>query len=404
MTTPESSDGPGTLPSWTDQMRLLDGLGERLIDKWRPDGATEAEIQDMNRLVLSILSEGYLCHVYADPKRTAFMPHWNYAFNQGGPNPDYVYSTAEVEGGGTYKISGFRGTTRFVEITQQTWMFLAPKLIETGGTVQGTHDLDDLTLGDDGYFSVILSGERPEGHDGDWWKLGTETRRLTLRRCSCDWRNEVDARIAIQRLDDPGEDMSPQESARRFSELARWIEDMIDFDMQLIRWYREHHGVNQVLRSKKIDTMGGLPRQAYYDGMHEITDDEALIYETELPEKVRYWQVLVGDDRFCTVDWVNRQSSLNDHQARIDSDGKFRAVISKRDPGVPNWLDKANYPWGVIQMRFFVATDYPDPVVTKVPFDEIRQRLPADTPVVTPDERRLQLQDRREAALLRRIW
>jgi hypothetical protein len=400
--TPTHASGP--LPSWTDQMRLLDGLAERLIDRWRPEGATEAEIQDMNRLVLSMVSEGYLCHVYADPRRPAFMPHWNYAFNQGGPNPDYVYSTAEVEGSGVYRISGFRGTTRFVEITQQTWLFLAPALIQNGGVVPGTHDLDDLALDDDGYFSVILSGERPDGYDGDWWQLGPDTKRLTMRRCACDWRNEVDARIAIQRLDDPGEDMTPEESAKRFSELAPWVEQMIDFDMQLIRYYREHHGVNVLIRSTKIDKMGGLPRQAYYDGMHEITDDECLIVETDLPKRVRYWQILVGDDRFCTVDWVNRQSSLNDHQARIDTDGKLRAVISKRDPGVPNWLDKADYPWGVIQLRWFVASDHPDPVVTKVPFDEVRSHLPADTPVVTREERTVQLQDRREAALLRRIW
>jgi hypothetical protein len=102
----------------------------------------------------------------------------------------------------------------------------------------------------------------------------------------------------------------------------RWIEDMITFDMDLIRYYREHHGVNEFRRSSKIDDMGGLPRQAYYDGIHELTDDEALILESEIPEECRYWQALVGDDRFCTVDWVNRQSSLNDAQAHIDSDGK----------------------------------------------------------------------------------
>jgi hypothetical protein len=395
---------PSSLPTWTDQMRLLEGVGERLVAKWRPDGATEAEVQDMNKLALSILAEGYLCHVYTDTKRPVFMPHWNYAFNQGGPDPDYVYSTAEIEPGGVYRISGFRGTSRFVEITQQVWNFLAPSLINDGHKVGGSHDLDDLTLDPDGYFSVVLSPERPAGYDGDWWKLGPGSRRLTLRRCSCDWRNEVDARIAIQRLDDPGADMAPEETARRFSELARWIEEMIDFDMQLIRYYREHHGVNTIRRSTKIDDMGGLPKQAYYDGMHEITDDEALILETDLPQQCRYWQVLVGDDRFCTVDWVNRQSSLNDVQARLDTDGRFRAVISRRDPGVPNWLDKADYTWGIVQLRWNRASDHPDPTMKKVRFDEVRAHLPADTPVVTPDERRQQLSARREAAQLRRIW
>src|SRR5262245_20890073 len=162
--------------------------------------------------------------------------------------------------------------------------------------------------------------------------------------------------------------MSPAESARRFADLAAWVEGMIAFDMKLVRYYREHHGINTLLRSKKIDEMGGLPKQVYYDGIHEIADDEALIIETELPRQCRYWQVLVADARFCTVDWVNRQSSLNDAQARLDADGRFRAVISRLDPGVPNWLDKADYPWGVIQLRWNHASDHPDPTITKVPF------------------------------------
>jgi hypothetical protein len=169
----------------------------------------------------------------------------------------------------------------------------------------------------------------------------------------------------------------------------------------------EPHGVVEaeaLLRSTKIDSMGGLPKQAYYDGIHEIDDTEALIIETALPKQCRYWQALVADDRFCTVDWVNRQSSLNDAQAHIDSDGTFRAVVSRLDPGVPNWLDKADHPWGVIQMRWNQASDYPDPTITKVPFADVRAHLPADTPTVTPGERVAQLRARREGAQLRRIW
>jgi hypothetical protein len=104
------------------------------------------------------------------------------------------------------------------------------------------------------------------------------------------------------------------------------------------------------------------------------------------------------------VDWVNRQSSLNDAQAHIDADGCFRAVISHRDPGVPNWLDKADYPWGVIQMRFYRASSYPVPTMKKVPVREVREHLPAATPVVTLEQRREQLRARREGAQLRRIW
>ena len=392
------------LPSWADQMDALKGVSDKLVATWRPDGATDAELQDMNKLALSILACGYLCRVYTDSRRPVFMPLWNYAFNQGGPDPDYVYSTTEVEANGVYRISGYRGTTRFVEITQQSFDMMMPRDIDQGSPVPHTHDLDDLQLDADGYFSVILSAERPAGYTGDWWELDPRAPRLLMRKCACDWKTEVDARVAIDRLDDNGADMTPEEIARRFSDMAAWIDGMIQFDMQLVRYYREHHGVNEFKRSSKIDSMGGLPKQAYYDGIHEITDDEALILETDLPREVRYWQALVGDDRFCTVDWVNRQSSLNDVQAHIDSDGRFRAVISRLDPGVPNWLDKGDYPWGIIQMRWNRASDYPDPTMTKVAFADLRKHLPDDTPVVTPEERREQLRLRREGAQLRRIW
>src|SRR5215468_5327451 len=395
---------PHALPSWADQMKALEGVGDNLIAKWRPDGATEAETQDMNKLALSILACGYLCHVYTDARRPAFMPLWNYAFNQGGPDPDYVYSQMEVDPNGVYQISGYRGTTRFVEITQQAVKLLRPAMMDGGYRLDVTNDLDELSLGEDGYFSVILSAERPAGYEGDWWRLDAKARALLMRRCSCDWNREVDARVAVNRLDDGGADMTPEETARRFSEMAAWIEGMIEFDMRLVRYYREHHGINVLLRSTKIDEMGGLPKQAYYDGIHLIADDEALIVETPLPKKCRYWQILVADDRFSTVDWVNRQSSLNDVQARVDSDGVLRAVVSKQDPGVPNWLDKADFPWGILQMRFNHASDFPEASVTKVKVAEVRKHLPKDTPVVTPDERREQLRIRREGALLRRIW
>ncbi len=82
----------------------------------------------------------------------------------------------------------------------------------------------------------------------------------------------------------------------------------------------------------------------------------------------------------------------------------FRFVVSKQDPGVPNWLDKADYPWGIIQMRFNQGSDYPDPTIKKVKVTDVRDHLPADTPRVTPAQRAESLRRRREGAQLRRIW
>jgi hypothetical protein len=398
------------LPTWQEQLRALDPVVDDLLEVWRPDGPTEAEVQDMNKLALSILACGYLCHAYTDATRPVFMPLWNYACNQGGPNPDYVYLQTEIDEDGVYEITGFRGTTRFVEITQQQRRIMNMDLFtkprgDTPRRGPTTHELDDLTIGEDGSFRVVLSAERPDGHTGDWWQMDPGVQSLLVRRCACDWINEVDARIAINRLDARGDDMAPAEFAQRFSDMPQWIEGMIHFDMHLVRYYLEHHGRNVLLRSQWIQQGGGLAtKQAYYDGIHEITDDEALVVEFPVPDPCRYWQILVADDRFATVDWVNRQSSLNDVQAHVDDDGWFRGVVSKRDPGVWNWLDKADFPWGILQARFYQADEYPEATVTKVPVDRVLDHLPAGTRAVTPDEREAQLRQRRTGAQLRRIW
>lgn len=395
----------GTLPTWEEQLAKLEGVVDRLMAEWRPGGATEDELQDMNKYALSTLASAYYCHAYTDASRPVFMPLWNYASRQGGPNPDYVYSTTQVDPGGTYQITGYRGTSRFVEITQQAADFSRATLDPPKGPpLRETKDLDEFTVAADGSFSVILSAERPGGYDGDWWRLDPRACRLLMRKCACDWKNETDARVAISRLDDPGHDMTAEEFAARFADLPEWIEGRILHEIRLVRYYREHHGINVLTKSKWIQTVGGLAKQAYYDGVHEIDDDEALIVEVPLPSEVRYWQILVADDRFATVDWVNRLSSLNDVQAHVDPDGKLRAVVSRRDPGVWNWLDKAGYPWGIIQMRLYQASEHPETTVTKVKVADVARHLPPKTRFVSPAERSAQLAARREAAQLRQIW
>jgi hypothetical protein len=389
------------LPSWAEQIKSIEPVGDLLLKKWGRANLTEGERQDMYKLTLSALANGYLAQAYLDPARPVWAPMWNIAINLAGPSPDYVYMTTVIDPAGVYKISGFRGTARFVEITQQRWEMIGGA--EVQGPSPASGDLDDLQIGADGYFSVVLSPERPAGYSGDWWQLHPGVIRLLMRKCACDWRGEVDARIAINRLDEcpPA---TPADFARRFSSMAAWVEKIISFDISHARRYREHHGINVLTRSKIIENMGGLPAQIYYDGAYEIADDEALIVDTALPKTYRYWSILVADDRFSTVDWLNRQSSLNDVQARLDGDGRFRAVVSAKDPGVPNWLDKADNAWGILQLRWNKPSDAPDPIVTKVALADVRKHLPPETPVVTAAARKEQLRARREAAQLRQLW
>ena len=392
---------PLEMPEWTQVLERLAPVGDQLIERWGRTDPSADDRRDLLRLALSAVANGYLSHVALDPARPVWTPCWNISMNMGGPCPDYTYRTTDVDPLGTYRISGTRGSTRFVEISQQSYELLGHEGDTSVKPVQNS--LDDLTLDAAGRFSVILSPERPPNHEGDWWELRPTTVRLLLRQCAVDWIEEVDARLAIERLDDPPP-TTTAEIDRRIANLGRWAEGMVRFDIDLARWYRENHGVNVLTRSKKIESIGGMPDQVYYDGAYEIDDDEALVIETALPQESLYWSILVADDRFSTVDWANHQSSLNESQARIDDDGKFRAVISKRDPGVQNWLDKADNPWGIIQLRWKNPSDAPDPVVTRCKVDDVRNHLPAETPDYSPAARAEALSRRTVGYQLRLHW
>ena len=104
---------------------------------------------------------GYLCRVYTDARRPVFMPLWNYAFNQGGPDPDYVYSTTEIDPTACTGSPGYRGTTRFVEITQQSFDMMSPAHMDGSTRLRADQrPRRDVALDDDGSFSVVLSAGR----------------------------------------------------------------------------------------------------------------------------------------------------------------------------------------------------------------------------------------------------
>jgi hypothetical protein len=144
--------------------------------------------------------------------------------------------------------------------------------------------------------------------------------------------------------------------------------------------------------------------QHYFQGLFHLEPGHVLLLETALPRSVRYWNVQLTDPVWNTIDWLNRQSSLNGGQAICDADGRFRAVIALDDPGVPNWLDPGGWADGAIMLRWTQASDAPVPTLRSIRAEDLRAALPAETPVVTPDQRQDALRRRRRGVQLRRRW
>ncbi len=142
--------------------------------------------------------------------------------------------------------------------------------------------------------------------------------------------------------------------------------------------------------------MGAAAENKPVIGRWELGADEALILEVEPPEGV-YWSYSLGNPWWETIHYGRHQSSLNGHQAVVDSDGLVRVVLCRRDPGVANWLDTAGYTNGAMILRCVRTTTAPTPSTQVVAFDDIASALPADTKKVTTLERATVLDKRRRA-------
>ncbi len=384
----------------SDYLAELEQAVAQIANTWRPEDP--AYRADIYRQIMMQLSSGYFAFFHASPEHPDWSPLWNPVYTL-QPNPDDIYLYAPVSSRYRYRISGSRGTVKMLAFNTQAALAGFPGEVDMTGEHYADLDDRELDIDDQGNFEILLSAERPAGYGGNWLQIKPGAEALMVRQRSYDWLHETDANLAIECLDPVGPKprLTTEEIAERLGHMAA----MPGRAMQLFYWMqnqvREAVGVN-VFQPAPIG--GALSKQVYLPAVFEFAADEALILETELPELRPYWNFQLNDPYFNAVEYVYRLSSTNGHFARLSTDGRFRAVISLQDPGVPNWLDPAGFTEGTIYGRWYDCDACPTPTLKRVKFAELREHLPADTPVVSAAERAEELRQRVRACQRRRRW
>jgi hypothetical protein len=391
-----------SLQPWASYVDLLKAASEVELQLWDPlDEQLRAELY---RQFAMNLSQGYFLYFQADPDYPDWAPFENSVF-LAQPNPDAVYHFSAVSGEGVYRVSGNRGNVPVAGFATGKHMI---GMGNPPGPGFNNYDLNQLDIAEDGSFEVIFSSERPEGYQGDWLYLHPESRFLLLRQFSYDWGNERDVKVCIERLG--GQPLKPRMSVATIDQQLRDLfGGYVKRLSQLCQGIIANSRSNRPPHEMKLVTFAELGNgddwpQAYYECTYDLQSDEALILETELPERLVYWNVQVVDALWNQVELVHRQSSLNGHQADVNGDGKFRAVLSVEDPGVANWLDTGGNLKGMLIGRWYRSSSHPTPILKKVKLADLDEHLPLDTLRVTPVERGEALRVRRLGAQLRRRW
>lgn len=299
--------------------------------------------------------------------------------------PDALYVGSAIRGDAEYRVTGNRGSARFLHLQVMAGMGNAGDLVA-----------DDMTFDDQGRFELYLTKAQ---QGANWLPLREDASSLVVRQFFYDWEREVPAELTIECLT-PRPVRSEGTAVAPAARLARQIAALGDFvrDSLGFWWDVEEAGRAQGINAFRPPVVradiGGATENVTVWGSWDLADDEAVLIEFTPPPAL-YWSISFGNQWWETIDYAEHQSSLNGFQARLRQDGSFVGVLSHRDPGVANWLSTGGERRGAAIVRWVRAESAPVPACRVVPFDALAAELPEDTPTCTPAERDAALAARR---------
>lgn len=346
---------------------LLRQLDERYLG---PEWGNANFVSDGHRCLMHMLTQGFDLMVECDPERPVFRRIASANRKFSGDNSDAIYFMAFIRPDRAYRI---RGNTAGAVYTSFSFEV---------GTADGHYSQrvaraisdDELKIAPDGSYELILG---PEPRPGNWFRLDPGVGSLQTRhyfeeeQCVAADPSKV-IPLTIEALDAPGPRPAPTDASIAAA-LRRVITYVRGFTLDqppLMQRGKVPNWVstvpNQFNPAEKPGEMGlALVEAAYTMAPYYLQPDQALIMEGRFPQ-CRMANVCLWNHYLQTYDYETRTSSLNRKQTRLQPDGSFRIVVAHRDPGVPNWVDTAGQPYGMVYWRFLLPDEPVAPISTRV--------------------------------------
>lgn len=389
-TNPSATRAPAADPAlaaWSDFCRRLEAVGARMIEEDFPqDDAARAEgFRHLARVAAMALQ--WEIDV-ADTDFPMLYRQNDEHTKWGGPNVDNSYLRARIDGTSTYRLRGQVKEVHDLIVSTRTGDMHQQKF-----GVAGDLDSSELDIDADGRFTLAIG---PDVDPAEGIRTTPDTDHVGIRQYFVDWANESPGTFHLERVS-PGPALpaalTTEQIVERLDAAARWVEQVIVFWNQFLARSAASTPENGFAPPRAVG--GGSEDIAYGGGRFDLEEDQALLIEMTPPE-ARYWSLQwYTPSWFESPDFANRQTSLNNGQARVDADGKVRMVVSAKDPGIENWIDTAGHARGHLTYRYVWTKNRPTPNARLVALDELRSLLPADTPHFDAAARAAQIAIRR---------
>jgi hypothetical protein len=319
-------------------------------------------------LLSNALQHGFQCWFDIDPKRPLFHRWLSPTKKLLGDNPDAVYYGAIVDPAGSYRIHGNVHGASYTSFSVETG---AQEGHLSKGVISTLND-KEFEVAADGSYEIIAS---PDPQPGAWLRLEPGAGSITTRHY-WEWERSVAADptfhvpLWIEPIEDPGpappmDDAAVAAGIRRVINFARGATiDFPDLPPEVMpSWVSNeiNRFDNSAYEESNTEIGYAAADNAYLQARYELGPDQALIMHGRFP-RCRFANVVIWNHRLQTPPYRHRRVSLNRNQIHYEPDGSFRVVIAHRDPGMPNWIDAAGLPTGMIFWRFLLPEEPPPPI------------------------------------------
>ncbi len=308
-------------------------------------------------------------------------------------NPDSVYRTIPISGAERYII---RGKVHYPRLTENYYTLWNAHM----GTVD-VLDGKSLVLDKDGNFEIFVDSDE-KGSRANHVKSSPEAVEFYIRDVVTDWANERPSDLTIERLGG-----APKKPERTFDQKVADAQAMVIKNIDnTMRWNRQalDKPVNMFDFVIDRDTDGALRNQVYIMGHFQLADDEGLLVNVDLGG-AHYFIAPITNLWGTTNDIVHENGSMNLTQMKRDSDGAVRLLVSRKDPGVWNWLDTNDMQDGIMTLRWAeFETGRPNANLKAtgkvIKLADVAKEMP-NAVKVTSAERKKQIEERAKSYLWR---
>lgn len=290
----------------------------------------------------------------------------------GGDNPDFRYGTCAVKGRWDYRIRGRRNDAFDIGIGSYYGGLGTREGLQCSGYLK----LNELKVEPDGSFEVAVSAqEKP----GNWLPMKPQTNSITLREVLLVRRSDRPAELSIDRLVPPDERLAPpgppdpEALAKAVQAAGLFTGGVVRQFMGWTNDFVSHPNQIRKLDPELLKAANGDPATRYYNGYFDLADDEALVVDLEPPE-CEYWNIQVANHWLESLDYMNHDTHVNHHTASRADDGTVQVIISKHDPGLPNWIDTVGHDRGCIGLRWTGAAHDSQPRTRVAKLRDLGQR------------------------------